>query len=539
MKAYGSIIGQSDPTWFEFNIEDTKNRPVSYEYVEVEVEEPQPDGSMRSIRVLGQVKTITSRHPFYDERTTPDAARKMGELGVDDDLIQVFAHAKVLGYLHNEGGRNEVRRPRSPPMPGSPVYRASDEILQRLFTLDEGEVPLMVGSLLHREGISVPVSGKELHRHTAILAMTRYGKSYFAGRIMEQLMRQGASILVIDAHGDYANMTQDPAGAEHEYFRDKVTVYRPEAAEAFDAPHVKPLHISVSQCTVGELCRLSHVTGSLQRIILGKAVKEAKARKKFYCLQDIIDVLYEQLDEGEEEEETEGKNKKKTTKQDVTRVARLIEYLEGLEERNIFSEGELPVKEFFAPQHMSDVFLSGISDDEQDVLVGMILRRIFQIKYRHEEKLPLFVFVEEAHRFAAPPDEGGGKFSRDIIARIAAEGAKFGVFLTVISQRPRRIDPDILSNCSNLAILRVVNSTDQNTIQAASESFSEDLLADLPALEQGEAVLVGPFVPVPVMIKTAKRETRHGGRTPEIADLLRQAREDAEIKRKRDAFPLH
>ena len=539
MKEYGSIIGQSDPTWFEFNIVDTKNRPVSYEYVEVEIEEPQPDGSMRSIRVLGQVKTITSRHPFYDERTTPDAARKMGELGIDDDLIQVFAHAKVLGYLHSEGGRSEVHRPRSPPMPGSPVYRASDELLQRLFTLGEGEIPLMVGSLLHREGISVPVSGKELHRHTAILAMTRYGKSYFAGRIMEQLLRQGASILVIDAHGDYANMTQDPDGAEHEYFRDKITVYRPDTAEAFDAPHVKPLHISVSQCTTGELCRLAHVTGSLQRIILGRAVKEAKARKKFYGIQDIVDVLYEQLEEGEEEEETEGKKKKRKGKQDASRVARLIEHLEGLAERNIFSEGELPVKEFFAPQHMSDVFLSGISDDEQDVIVGMILRRVFQIKYRHEEKLPLFLFVEEAHRFAAPPDEGGSRFSRDILAHIAAEGAKFGVFLTVISQRPRRIDTDILSNCSNLAILRVVNSTDQNTIQAASESFSEDLLADLPALEQGEAVLVGPFVPVPVMIKTAKRETRHGGRTPEIADLLRQAREDAEIKRKRDAFPLH
>jgi hypothetical protein len=538
MKEYGSIIGQSDPTWFEFNIVDSKNRPVSYEYVEVEVEEPQPDGSMRNIRVLGQVKTITSRHPFYDERTTPDAARKMSELGVDDDLIQVFAHAKVLGYLHDEAGRSEVHRPRSPPMPGSPVYRASDELLQRLFTLGEGEIPLMVGSLLHREGISIPISGKELHRHTAILAMTRYGKSYFAGRIMEQLLRQGASILVIDAHGDYANMTQDPVGAEHEYFRDKVTVYRPETAEAFDAPHVKPLHISVSQCTTGELCRLAHVTGSLQRIILGKSVKEAKARKKFYGLQDVIDVLYEQLDEGEEEED-EGKKKKKKAKQDVTRVARLIEHLEDLEERNIFSEGELPIKEFFGPQHMSDIFLSGISDDEQDVIVGMILRRVFQIKYRHEEKLPLFVFVEEAHRFAAPPDEGGGRFSRDILARIAAEGAKFGVFLTVISQRPRRIDPDILSNCSNLAILRVVNSQDQNTIQAASESFSEDLLTDLPALEQGEAVLVGPFVPVPVMMKTAKRETRHGGRTPEIADLLRQAREDAEIKRKRDAFPIH
>ena len=117
------------------------------------------------------------------------------------------------------------------------------------------------------------------------------------------------------------------------------------------------------------------------------------------------------------------------------------------------------------------------------------------------------------------------------MARIAAEGAKFGVFLTVISQRPRRLDPDILANCSNLAILRIVNSQDQRTIQAASESFSEDLLGDLPALEQGEAVLVGPYVPVPVMIRTAPRETMHGGRTPDISGLLAEARERARAEK--------
>jgi DNA helicase HerA-like ATPase len=134
---------------------------------------------------------------------------------------------------------------------------------------------------------------------------------------------------------------------------------------------------------------------------------------------------------------------------------------------------------------------------------------------------------------------GGGRFSRDILARIAAEGAKFGVFLTVISQRPRKIDPDILSNCSNMAILRVVNSTDQHTIQAASESFSEDLLDDLPALEQGEAVLVGPFVPVPVMIKTATRETKHGGTTPDVFGLLKEARGQLEEEEEKKSIGLH
>ncbi len=61
------------------------------------------------------------------------------------------------------------------------------------------------------------------------------------------------------------------------------------------------------------------------------------------------------------------------------------------------------------------------------------------------------------------------------------------------------------------------------------ESFSEDLLGDLPALEQSEAVLVGPYVPI--MIKTATRETRHGGRTPGIHRLLSEARERAKAEK--------
>jgi DNA helicase HerA-like ATPase len=223
------------------------------------------------------------------------------------------------------------------------------------------------------------------------------------------------------------------------------------------------------------------------------------------------------------------------------RIARIIMRLEDLKRRGIFSDGDIDVTRFFKPSHMSDIYLSGMSDYVQDVIVGMLLRRIFNAKFRKEPwaRPPLFIFVEEAHRFAAPADEGGGRYSREILARIAAEGAKFGVFLTVISQRPRRIDPDILANCSNMAILRVVNSQDQRTIQAASESFSEDLLADLPALEQGEAVLVGPFVPVPVMIKTAPRRTRHGGTTPDIYGLLREARDREEAEKEKKTFRLH
>ena len=515
MREYGYVIGQADPTHFDFNISDPDYRPVNYEYVELEMEEQLPEGSRRRVRVLGQVKRLISSHPFYDRRTTPGAAYKQRELGITPDLLQIYATAKVLGYIHDAEGHREIRRPRSPPMPGTPVYRASDDLLKEFFTLPEEEIPLRVGHLLHRENVIIPISGKELHRHMAILAMTRYGKSYFAGRIIEELLRRGASILAIDVHGDYAEMVLKPDGRLHEFFHDKVIVYRPEAAERLQAAHVKPLRLSASSIGFRELCALTRIEGPRQRFLLRRTLEELRAENPRYTLDDILDRLEREMEEakGTVEERIEG----------------IIERLEDLKREGIFTYGDIDVRAFFKPRHLSDIYLSGLPDYVQDVLVGVILRRVFEAKYRRQPwaRHPLFIFVEEAHRFAAPP-ERGVKFSRDIIARIAAEGSKFGLFLTVISQRPRRLDPDILSNCGNLAIFRIVNPQDQRTIQAASESFSEDLLEDLPALEQGEAVLVGPFVPIPVMIKTMERETRHGGRTPDVYGLLQEALREAE-----------
>lgn len=516
MREYGYVIGQADPTHFDFNISDPEYRPINYEYVELEVDEHLPDGSRDRVRVLGQVKRLISSHPFYDRRITPGAAWKQRELGLTPDLLQVYATAKVLGYVREGMGRREIRRPRSPPMPGTPIYRASDELLREFFTLGEGEIPLRVGHLLHRESVIIPISGRELHRHMAILAMTRYGKSYFAGRIMEELLRKGASILAIDVHGDYAEMVLDPEGRLHDLFHDKVTVFRPETAESFRAPHVKPLRLSASSIGFRELCALARVDGILQRILLRRVVREIREEKRLYTLDDLIERMEGEIERAGRADERE-------------RIGRVILRLEDLREEGIFTQGDIDVKAFFRPMHLSDIYLSGLPDYVQDVLVGIILRRVFQAKYRRRPwaRHPLFIFIEEAHRFAAPPDRGG-RFSRDIITRIAAEGSKFGLFLTVISQRPRRIDPDILSNCGNLAIFRVINPQDQRAVQAASESFSEDLLDDLPALEQGEAVLVGPFVPIPVMIRTMERETRHGGRTPDIYGLLQEALRETE-----------
>ncbi|MGC8832322.1 MAG: helicase HerA domain-containing protein, partial [Thermoproteota archaeon] len=71
----------------------------------------------------------------------------------------------------------------------------------------------------------------------------------------------------------------------------------------------------------------------------------------------------------------------------------------------------------------------------------------------------------------------------------------------------------------------ITNQQDQNVIENASESFYHRLIEDLPGLNQGEAVLVGPFVPLPAHVKTLDRRTVHHGVTPELSNIMERINE--------------
>jgi DNA helicase HerA-like ATPase len=161
---------------------------------------------------------------------------------------------------------------------------------------------------------------------------------------------------------------------------------------------------------------------------------------------------------------------------------------------------------------------SRIQDAYCSIIIDLIFRHILSTRAEKARFLPVFLFVEEAHRVASKT--GGSRYAVRTVSTAVREGAKFGLFLTLISQRPRSIDPDILSNIGNYAVFRITNAQDQYMIENASESFSHRLIEDLPGLNQGEAVLVGPFVPLPAHIMTLKRMTMHHGVTPNLKEIM-------------------
>ena len=82
----------------------------------------------------------------------------------------------------------------------------------------------------------------------------------------------------------------------------------------------------------------------------------------------------------------------------------------------------------------------------------------------------------------------------DAVFRIASEGRKFGVGLVVASQRPARVNKDILSQCLTHIIFRVANVEDLGAIAGSFEAASRPLLAELPGFDTGVCVVGGTAI---------------------------------------------
>jgi len=123
---------------------------------------------------------------------------------------------------------------------------------------------------------------------------------------------------------------------------------------------------------------------------------------------------------------------------------------------------------------------------------------------------PVFILLEEAHRFAPAHEPSRCKA---VIRTILSEGRKFGLGVGLITQRPGKLDSDVLSQCMSQFIMRIVNPVDQESLKYGVEAAGRDLLKELPALTKGQVIISGMCVNTPVLCKVRQRLTAHGGET--------------------------
>lgn len=93
-----------------------------------------------------------------------------------------------------------------------------------------------------------------------------------------------------------------------------------------------------------------------------------------------------------------------------------------------------------------------------------------------------------------------------IFEEIIKEGRKFGFFMTIASQRPSDISPTIMSQIHNYIIHRLVNDNDLNMLINTMPTLDKFSFQMIPSLGQGEAVITGNAIKVPILVKVNKEK---------------------------------
>jgi DNA helicase HerA-like ATPase len=124
----------------------------------------------------------------------------------------------------------------------------------------------------------------------------------------------------------------------------------------------------------------------------------------------------------------------------------------------------------------------------------------------------VLVVVDEAHNVcpAAPGDALTAAATRTAVA-IAAEGRKFGLYLLVSTQRPQKVDANVLSQCDNLILMRLNSDADGAFAREAFSFVPAGLVALAPAFGQGEALVAGKMAPHPALVRFGARVSAEGG----------------------------
>ena len=517
----GTVVEVTTPVQVEFVAEESVTPEVG-DYVAVVHE----GGSW----ILGMITHVErgSRELSGRSLLSASEADRIIEL-VGEPRQWARAKVKLLGRV--EEGPNGVRLvlPRTPPPSGAGVYKAPAQSLQAVFSPSCPGVA--IGSLLTREDVKVVLDPNEMiSRHLAVLAVTGAGKSNTVAVIVEKLLELNGVVLLFDLHSEYSGMTLS-LGA-----RGEVVTLDPK--------------INVNSLSLGEfsyLLGISYEKAARQYIYLRRLWRAAWALRGKDLLDSIIreagiedpepgnvldgmiaiaEVVKDAIESGEvvgSAVPLGGGVSLVVDKDAKNSLYGLISRLTHLKEskRQLLSATAPEIISTLENGRVVVVDMGPLGEDAADVLVGHTLttllakakeaisaRRSGEQPPEDAPPLPVMVVLEEAH-ILIPNDRD--TYTRHAASRVAREGRKFGIGLTLVSQRPKRLDSDVLSQMVNKIILKVVEPEDQAYVRRATEFLSEDLVSYLPSLNVGEAVIVGPMVRLPAIVKVDLFGGKRGG----------------------------
>jgi len=439
--------------------------------------------------------------------------------------VPADARVQLLGTLAGDGrvGRGVDRYP----LVGANVYAARAASVRDAVATD-GTTSVRIGSFGTKElPVDVPVQAL-FARHLAVLGATGGGKSWTVARLAEAVAELGGRMVLLDPTGEYASLSN---GVRHLVIGDD----RANRTSS-DVPHYHMRDIDrIAFFSPSSGVQLPRMRAAIRRLRLAHAaathethstvvsedgcvrVESATLITVETAFPGVADAEHAPFDlsnlanQLEFDVSTDGSARSVvgpllTRIRDVLQTDDVMRVIGGGNGTDLVAEmmrwlddGEEPILRV----SLADV---PATHDLREIVVNIIGNQLLH-RARSGAFLaaPLLLAIDEAHQFI-----GGSIGDEDLstqldaFERIAREGRKYGLNLCIATQRPSDLPPGLLSQVGMMIVHRLAEGRDRALVEEAAAETDLDALRFLPGLRQGEAIVMGVDLPLPMTVRIAR-----------------------------------
>jgi hypothetical protein len=310
----------------------------------------------------------------------------------------------------------------------------------------------------------------DIRRHVSIFGATGSGKSTTAMSLALRLYSLGASVLILDWHGEHSGV-EDAGGRVLKPGTQGGLTINPLSGFSgkdlgFQVEFITDIFAQVFRFTPP------------QSYMFREALKAAYRSKITPTVSDLIAELSLLPMRSSWDHETR-----------MALMRRLKSFTEGACGFALSGIDSIPRDEIF--QGLVSIDLTNLKDvNNRTIYANILMKMVYDYCVQRGERTDLshVLFIEEAQNVFPPrrPED-----PMTIGERILAELRKFGEGVVVISQFPSSVSQDVVKNTA-VRVIHAIRSGEDLDLIAASTSMDEKQVGAIPLLSVGEAIVSLP-----------------------------------------------
>ncbi|MFL4557710.1 ATP-binding protein [Yersinia kristensenii] len=161
--------------------------------------------------------------------------------------------------------------------------------------------------------------------------------------------------------------------------------------------------------------------------------------------------------------------------------------------------------DFWSEGNFVVIDLNMVNITMKKMLPLLLAKWVYNEKKNEKSKTTLNIIIDEAHNILSNTSfretESWKDYRLETFEEIIKEGRKFGVFVTLSSQRPNDISSTIISQAHNYFIHRLINQHDLFAIEKSVSYIDRITEESIPTLSTGTCIFSGVACPMPLKLR--------------------------------------